>query len=56
MSKVLKEGCFFPFNVVDAMVYCAFFFFFGLEGYHDDWQLVVELTMELESKRRMEEN
>lgn len=25
------------------------------EGYHDDWQLVVELTIELEAKRRMEQ-
>ncbi|TPX70226.1 hypothetical protein SpCBS45565_g01951 [Spizellomyces sp. 'palustris'] len=26
------------------------------EGYHDDWQLVVELTMEMESKRRREQD
>ncbi|KAI9096426.1 hypothetical protein DFS34DRAFT_643065 [Phlyctochytrium arcticum] len=26
------------------------------EGYHDDWQLVVELTMELETKRRLEQD
>ncbi|KAL2911643.1 hypothetical protein HK105_208907 [Polyrhizophydium stewartii] len=24
------------------------------EGYHDDWQLVIELTVEIEAKRRQE--
>ena len=26
--------------------------FGAIEGYHDDWQLVVELTMEVEAKQR----
>ncbi|KAI8804869.1 hypothetical protein BJ742DRAFT_822716 [Cladochytrium replicatum] len=26
------------------------------EGYHEDWQLVVELTIEIEAKRREDEN